>query len=188
MAALIPGGAEQPVRVLDVGGGYGVVASAVLDARPRATLVLQDYSDAMLTEGRARLATYGDRVEFCRSDLMDPGWARDLGGPFDAVVSALAIHNLSDPAVIARVYRDVFSLLRPGGCFFNSDLFFPSGPLLADLYEQASVDDPDWEARVGRADLVDQLRWLREAGFAEVDCISKELYRGLLCAIRDPHL
>jgi tRNA (cmo5U34)-methyltransferase len=174
------------VRVLDVGGGYGMVTSAVLEARPRASVVLLDYSEAMLAEAKARLEGYRDRVEFRCSDLTDPAWTHDLGGPFDAVVSALAIHNLSDPEVIARVYRDICSLLRPGGCFFNSDLIFPSGPLLADLYERASVDDPTWEARVGRAGLVDHLRLLREAGFAEVDCVSKDLYRGLLCAIRGP--
>jgi len=176
---------DQPVRVLDVGGGYGALSSAVLDALPRATVVLQDYSPAMLAQAESRLAGYGDRVRFHVADLTDPAWTQGLDGPFDAVVSALAIHNLFDADAIARVYRDVCSLVRPGGVFLNSDLVHPTGPLLVELYHRDSSGAGDRGPRLARAGgLVDQLRWLGDAGFDEVDCALKELHHAVLVGLR----
>jgi len=172
--------------VLDVGGGYGALSYEVLQARPRTSVVLHDYSAAMITNATERLNCFADRVSYRRSDMADPDWTDDLGGPFDAVVSALAIHNLDDAATIRRVYGDVFSLLRPRGCFFNADLAFPTGPGVADLYRRDPIRDPAWDVHVGPPGLEDQLHWLREAGFCEVDCVSKDCEDTLLCALRSP--
>lgn len=185
MAGLIAGDTDAPVRVLDVGGGYGAVSSAVLDTLPQASVVWQDYSPAMLAQARTRLAGYAGRVEFCLADLTDPGWVVQVGGPFDAVVSALAIHNLFDADVIARVYRDVYTLLRPGGCFLNAELVFPAGELLAGLYERDPARDPDQAVRaVASGGLAQHLAWLSRAGFAEVDCLVKDRQNALLCGLR----
>lgn len=94
MAALIPGGLGDPVRVLDVGGGYGALSLEVLDVRPLATVILHDYSTAMIAKAAERLAGFGDRIAYCTADMAHLGWEDELGGPFDAVVSALAIHNM----------------------------------------------------------------------------------------------
>lgn len=186
VATLLPGGPEDPLRVLDVGGGYGALSYEVLQARPQASVVLHDYSAAMIAKAAERLARFAGRVSYRESDMAGPGWAGDLGGPFDAVVSALAIHNLDDTAAISRVYRDVFSLLRPGGCFFDADLAFPAGPGVADLYRRDPIRDPAWDVHVGPPGLEDHLHWLREAGFCEVDCIWKDCEDTLLWALRSP--
>jgi tRNA (cmo5U34)-methyltransferase len=184
VAALIPPAEGGSLRVLDVGGGYGALAAEVLDQQPEAWVVLQDYSDAMLAQARKRLARFGDRVTYALADMTEPGWANSLGGPFDAVVSALAIHNLDDVEAIQRVYRDIFNVLRPGGCLFNSDLLFPAGPGLADLYRRDPTRDPRWDVYVYPAGLEAQLGWLRDAGFSEVDCVWKDLDQGLLWGLR----
>lgn len=186
VAALIPGGADDPVHVLDVGGGYGVFSYEILAARPHAMVVLHDYSAAMITRAAERLDHFADRVSYRNSDMADPRWAGELGGPFDAVVSALAIHNVDDTATIQRVYRDVFSLLRPGGCFFNSDLAFAAGDGAGDLYRRDPVRDDAWDVHVGHPGLDDHLRWLREAGFCEVECVLKDCEDTLLWALRSP--
>lgn len=102
---------------------------------------------------------------------------------FDAVVSALAIHNIGT-AAIPRVYRDIFTLLRPGGCFFDADLAFPAGPGEADLYRRDPVRDPRWDVYTGLPGLEDHLRWLREAGFSEAACLWKDCEDTLLWALR----
>jgi ubiquinone/menaquinone biosynthesis C-methylase UbiE len=184
MAALIPTHGQQPVQVLDVGGGYGAVSRAVLDTVPTASVVLHDYSAAMIEKAAEQLAGYGERVQFRRADLLDPSWTAEVGGPFDAVVSGLAIHNLAEPEHIARVYRDVYGLLQPGGCFFNVDLAFSTGPALAELYRRDPNRDPNRVVHIDRPGLVDHLRWLADAGFSEVDCIVKDQEQSLLCGIR----
>ena len=57
------------------------------------------------------------------ADLSDPSWVQAVGGPFDGVVSAIAIHNLRDPDVIARIYADIFTVVKPGGA--NLELVLP---------------------------------------------------------------
>jgi hypothetical protein len=72
------------------------------------------------------------------------------------VVSALAIHNLGEPAAIRRVVAEVAGLLGPGGCFFNLDLvldvpFAAAGSALRELYARGAPEHhhhpgPDTEA------------------------------------------
>jgi hypothetical protein len=46
VAALLPATQNPPLRVLDVGGGYGAFSAEVLGQRPDAHVVLHDYSSA----------------------------------------------------------------------------------------------------------------------------------------------
>jgi tRNA (cmo5U34)-methyltransferase len=184
VATLLPLREGGSLRVLDVGGGYGAMTMEVLEERSDAQVVLHDYSDAMIEKAKERLARFGDRVIYARADMNEPGWTNDLGGPFDAVVSALAIHNVDELTTVQRVYRDIFGLLRPGGCLFSLDLLFPEGPGLADLYRRDVTRDPRWDVYVCPAGLETQLGWLRDAGFSEVDCVWKDLDQGLLWGLR----
>lgn len=55
---------------------------------------------------------------------------------------------------------------------------------------EAGSDDAEWEGAVERmsydrcADVESQLRWLREAGFADVDCLFKDRRFAVLVARR----
>jgi ubiquinone/menaquinone biosynthesis C-methylase UbiE len=134
---------DEPSRVLDVGGGWGPVTRCLLDRYPMATVVLHDFSEPMLERARAHLARERNRVRFHQADLRDPTWCDDLGDSFDGVVSSLAIHNVRDAAVIERVYRDLFGIMRRGSVL--ADL---------DLLEGHSV--------------AERRTWLDKAGFASV--------------------
>lgn len=75
-------------------------------------MVLHDYCDAMTGRARERLSRFGDRVSYRRADMSQQGWTAGMGGPFDAVVSALAIRirhrgrSLDPRRVVARWIRD----------------------------------------------------------------------------------
>jgi tRNA (cmo5U34)-methyltransferase len=188
---LLPFESARSIHVLDLGGGYGELARQVLEVFPSSTVVLHDFSVPMIDAARERLAPFGARVDYRLSDLSQPGWGNDLGGPFDAVVSSIAIHNLREPALIRDVYHEVATLVAPGGAFLNLDYIFPRSPLLSELYGRASGGA--WTARATAsagdaepATLENQLRWLLEGGFAEVDCLWKELREALLCGLRAP--
>lgn len=122
LVALLDVPADAPCRVLDVGAGWGPVTGGVLDRYPHATVVAQDFSEPMLNRAVRHLAGKPGRVDFVTADLRDPGWATRLGSPFDAVVSSLAIHNVRDPATIARVYADLYGVLQPGGVLAEVDV------------------------------------------------------------------
>jgi tRNA (cmo5U34)-methyltransferase len=189
-ASVLPFDRARDLRVLDLGGGYGEFARQVLEVFPNSTVVLHDYSAPMIGAARERLASFGERVDYRLSDLGRTGWSDGLGGPFDAVVSSIAIHNLRKPALIREVYREVATVVAPGGAFLNLDYIFPTSPLLSELYAGASgrtgrrpagtASDSEGE----QATLENQLRWLRQASFAEVDCLWKELREVLLCGLQ----
>lgn len=139
--------AGAAARIIDIGGGYGLVTEEVLRAFPAAHVTLQDYSAPMLAAARTRLTAAG-RVDYVVADLLDPDWPERVGGPFDLAVSAIAIHNLREPAAMARCYRGVATLLKPGGRFLDYDLFFDSvGGLAA------------------------HTQWLETAGFSRIECL-----------------
>jgi SAM-dependent methyltransferase len=124
MAKLPPGSSPA---VLDIGAGYGFVTEEVLHAFPTARVTLQDYSQLMLERARERLAAHAGQLSFVLADLTDATWASRVGGPFDLIVSAIAIHNLRKLDAIAACYRGIAGLLKPGAPFLDYDLFSQSG-------------------------------------------------------------
>jgi ubiquinone/menaquinone biosynthesis C-methylase UbiE len=127
---------EAAIDVLDVGAGFGVVTEEVLQAFPAARITLQDYSAPMLDRAQQRLADPAGQLGYVLCDLTDPSWPRQVGGPFDLAVSAIALHNLGDPKKIYACYRAIHGLLRPGGLFLNCDRFVGGvAPHLAELRE-----------------------------------------------------
>jgi tRNA (cmo5U34)-methyltransferase len=137
-------------RILDLGTGTGVTARRVLDRHPHARLVGVDESAAML--GSARLGLPADRVELRVGRLEDPLPA----GPFDLVVSVLAVHHLDGPGKV-DLFRRIHAVLVTAGRFVLGDVVrLPSSE-----GEAAAVNDHD------RPDtLADQLVWLGKAGFS----------------------
>ena len=86
------------------------------------------------------------------ADLTDPL----PGGPFDLVVSALAIHHLEGPDK-ADLFARIAGALRPGGRFVLGDVVIPADPADAVTPVTSDHDRP--------STLADQLRWLGDAGF-----------------------
>ena len=123
LVAAVPFPRDVAIEVIDVGGGSGVIAQAILGAFPRAVVTVQDFSPHMLDNGRARLARYGNRVRTVLSDLRDPAWTKTAGGPFNLAVSGIAIHNLHEMAAIAACYDAVRSLLKECGALLDYDHF-----------------------------------------------------------------
>jgi tRNA (cmo5U34)-methyltransferase len=123
MLSFAPFPRDAELEVLDVGAGYGAVTEEVLRAFSAARVTLQDYSRPMLDRARERLADRSEQLSYVVCDLTDPSWPQQVAGPFDLAVSAIALHNLRDPAKIFACYRAIHDLLKPVGCFLNCDRF-----------------------------------------------------------------
>ena len=165
-------------RVLDLGTGDGRMLGLVLSAAPDANAVGIDASEEMLARARQRFASQR-AVRVRPHDFNDP---LDEPGPFDVVVSGLALHHLEHERKRA-LFGEIHAVLRPGGLFANLDLFAPPNAVVHRAFREAIgrvQDDP--EDRLAK--LHSEIAWLEQAGFAEVDCRFKWLELALITAVR----
>ncbi len=153
-------GEADILDILELGVGTGETARRVLGRHPDARLVAIDESPPMLERARASLPASADLRAARLQDALPIG-------PFDAVVSALAVHHLT-PAEKRDLFARVASLLRPGGVFVLADVVVPDRPEDVVTPIEDGYDLPD------RLD--DQLEWLRAAGLeAEVVWAASDL-------------
>jgi ubiquinone/menaquinone biosynthesis C-methylase UbiE len=193
---MIPHPIDAAIRVLDIGAGYGALAVAVLLDRPLATAVCLDASDAMLKLGKERNAHLMNRMSFIQGSLESAAWLQSVDENFDAVISSRALHHFTEHERRRDIFKEVFSLLRPGGCFINVDNVRAATDSLKERYRRARdeyLDDFVRRSTGGQTNLADvraatpssyhgphhngyleqELAWLKEAGFVDVDCFWK---------------
>lgn len=187
-----PEGAE--VDVLDLGAGTGLFSRLVLGKYPCGRFVLVDVAEKMLDVARERFRDYAGQVRYRVEDYR---YLRE-DERFDLVISALSIHHLADEEK-RTLFDRVHAALRKGGVFLNLDQIRGATPALQQLYcdtwlakvRGAGASEEEVRAGVARrlafdreATLLDQLRWLGEAGFADYDCVYKNYLMGLFYAVK----
>lgn len=169
---------QQTTRFIDLGTGDGRLLALVRTRHSDAKGIGLDSSAPMLDRARERFV--GDSlVELREHDLQ-----RRLPemGMSDAFVSGLAIHHLEDERK-QELFGEVHALLTPGGVFANLDLVLSASSRLHERFrrEIGRVED-DPADRL--AELGEQMGWLRETGFSEVDCHFKWLELALIVAVK----
>lgn len=193
LCSLIPD-PGQPFLVLELACGAGLLAGAILERYPNATLRGMDGSHGMLLTARQHLAPFGDRFLPGKFDLAAKDW-RDPTPTYQAIISSLAIHHLDD-AEKAELFRDLYAMLQPGGALLIADIIRPAGQK-GMAYAAKAYDDtvrrqsleidghPQAFERFERerwnifrypddpidkpSTLYNQLKWLEQAGFQQVD-------------------
>jgi tRNA (cmo5U34)-methyltransferase len=143
----------EALDVLELGIGTGETALRVMELHPGAHLTAIDSSREMLERARTSLPTGDLRLSRLEDPLPE--------GPFDLVVSALAVHHL-DSAGKRDLFQRVAQVLRPAGSFVLADLVVPKR-------EQDAITPVDWVMDLPDR-LEDQVEWLSEAGF-EVELV-----------------
>jgi ubiquinone/menaquinone biosynthesis C-methylase UbiE len=158
LADTIPFEKSATIKILDLGAGYGALTKFLLERFPKATAICHDGSEEMAKLGRERMKEFHGRFAYVIADFSRHGWSRLMPGPFEAVVSSIAIHNVGSPNIIRGIYEDVYTLVQPGGCFLNFDRHEPP--------------------------IKDQMKWLRNAGFKDVRCFWRDDDRALFGGFR----
>jgi tRNA (cmo5U34)-methyltransferase len=164
-------------RVLDLGAGTGLLSELLAARVQPSVLCVVDASQEMLTRAEQRLARWNPLALI--QDLTAPL----PPGPFDAVVSALAVHHLSDvdkKDLIARI----LAVLVPGGVFVNAEQVQGASQWQQQLFETMHLSksralgssEEEIAGAIERmshdrcAPLSRQLEWLRDLGYVRVDC------------------
>jgi tRNA (cmo5U34)-methyltransferase len=187
---------DAPIRILDIGAGYGALAAAVLRDRPTATAVCLDASEAMLKLGPEKNTDLKDRMTFVQGSLESGDWLKSVDGMFDAVISSRALHHFTENQRRRDIFKELFNLVRSGGCFINADNVRAATKSLGERYRAARDEYLDRIVRQSSSGkmtlaqaraatpssyhgphnngvLEEELAWLREAGFVDVDCFWK---------------
>ena len=188
--------AGLPVRtLLDLGAGDGIVTEVVARRQALERSVLVDFSEPMLDAARQRFDGQPQTfdVSYVAGDFRETDWHGDVAqpGPFDAVVSRFAIHHIPDD-LKRNLYQAIFGWLRPGGMFVNIEHVASASPLYADAHDQMMIDGIMASRETGDAESVatayrnrqdsganilapvqDQVEWLRNIGFVDVDIAFK---------------
>jgi len=165
-------------RILDLGSGAGRLLDLVRTKAPHARFVALDFSATMLTELRSRFGA-DPAVEIVDHDFDKP---LPPMGMFDSVISSFAIHHLVHERKRA-LYAEIFDIVSPGGIFCNLEHVASPTPRVHELFLDA-IGWPDEDPSNKLLDLETQLKWLREIGFADVDCYWKWRELALFCGAK----
>ena len=172
-----------PLRVIDLGCGTGTVAAKILENFPGAQVTCIDLAGNMISLAQSRLARYS-QMKYVVADFRD----FDFVDKYDVVASSLALHHLVSSEDKQDFYRRIYESLDSGGVFYNADVVLASNESMQAVYMNAwrrymsgSISGDEIESKWIQkfreedhpAKLIDQLTWMTEIGFVDVDVIWK---------------
>jgi ubiquinone/menaquinone biosynthesis C-methylase UbiE len=106
---------SRKIAVLELGTGTGALALDLLKHFPRATYSGIDFSSKMLEVASHRLRKCDKRVTLQNVDLNKV----KVAGRYDLIISLFTIHHVFNKK---KLVKNLYSLLKPGGCFFYADV------------------------------------------------------------------
>ena len=196
---LIPAQLDEVFTIVELASGGGELARAILERYSRCHYIALDGSVRMRERLGEVLAPFAERVEILPFTLEDQEWRSALPTPLRCVLSSLCVHHLSDEGK-RQLFRAMVASIEPGGALLLADIVEPATPKIAQLFAQQYDEIVQRQSRekygdlrgyevfytlqwnyftydYGKPDsfdtpslLSDQLHWLSEAGFTQVDC------------------
>jgi tRNA (cmo5U34)-methyltransferase len=179
----IPFNNDKEIKVMDLGCGTGTIAKKIKEKFPNAQLTCLDLSENMIEMAKLKLANFSD-VNYQVADFYN----FDFSKKYDVIVSSLALHHLITAEDKQMFYRKNYQALATDGVFYNADVVLGATDQLQEGYmgkwieymsqscSQAEIENK-WLVKYREEDnpakLIDQINWLDEIGFADVDVVWK---------------
>ncbi len=169
--------------VLDLGGGTGALAEAILESGTGGAVELIDVDREMLAQARTRLGRFGERVRFTEGSFL--GALPRCNG----VAASLALHHVPTLDDKETLYRRIHEALESGGVFVNADATMPTDPVASEATWSAWADHmvrqgiarerafqhfEDWAEEDTYFALEEELAAVEAAGF-DAECVWREL-------------
>ncbi|WP_134703097.1 class I SAM-dependent methyltransferase [Ammoniphilus sp. YIM 78166] len=172
---------DDSPNILDIGAGTGLFSAFMLKKYPNANLTLIDISEKMLEVAKSRFLNHPN-VKYITDDYTK----YNFDETYDLVISSLSIHHLTNTEK-KDLYRHIFTTMKSNSLFINADQVLGDTPYLDSLYKE------EWRRKVENSKLSkeeilnayertkldkmstldEQLNWLKEIGFTDLDCIYK---------------
>ncbi len=163
--------------IIDLGGGTGSLAEAILDRFLQCSVLVRDIDPAMLSVAQARLSRFANRFE------VEPGSFSDPLPCADGVVAAFALHHIRTLDEKTAVYCRIRNAIRSGGVFLNTDAV--SGPFWPSIreewakfmasrgfsLEQAYQNLENWATEDVYFSVREELGAMAEGGFEHPECL-----------------
>ena len=161
-------------KVIDLGGGTGSLAEAILSRLPEIHVEIWDVDPQMMELARERLSSFGNRATVREQSFLEKM------DPCDAVVASIALHHIPKMETKRDVYANIYSALRTHGVFLNADATIDdTEPGRAAMYRwwsrfmgtkgisetEAYKLFDEWAAEDTYQPLTDELAALGKAGF-----------------------
>ena len=193
---IIPFPKESKIRVLDLGAGTGLFSKFIIDKYPNAEFVLYDVADKMLEVARDRFKDNLNKFEFIVDDYKNIKTKKI--GSFDLIISSLSIHHLENSEK-QKLFKASFDVLNKKGVFINVDEIKGETDYTQKLYwnnwlqkiRDNKIPEDQIEASIQRrkkydreSTLFDQIKWLKQAGFSDVDCVYKNYFIGIFFGMK----
>lgn len=182
----------HPETILDLGCGTGNLVEAALKHFPKSTIHALDISADILNECKSRFVGV-DNVQYHQQDFNQINFPPQS---FDLIISTISIHHIKDNEK-SILYKKIFELLKPGGCFVFADQTRGSN---LEIYEKhiqrwkeeafkLGSSEENWQLWMQHQDAHDyhapvawHLKQLEGCGFIENDVIWKNLLWAVLFA------
>jgi tRNA (cmo5U34)-methyltransferase len=179
----IPFNHQDSIRVLDLGCGTGTISKNLKEIFPNAKVSCLDLAENMIEMAKIKLNRYNNI-----DDITGDFYHFKFSEKYDVIISSLALHHLVTDNDKIEFYKKIYESLNSGGVFFNADVVLGSNDYLQDLYlkkwkefmnQSVSMDEienkwiPASREEDNPAKLIDQLNWLHDIGFKDVDVIWK---------------
>lgn len=184
--------APKHQSILDIGAGTGLLTSLVCQVYPEAVYTLIDLSPEMIGVAKQRFEKLSHFTY-----VVDDYTTHEFEGKFDLIISSLSIHHLEDEEKKV-FFKKVYSLLNDQGVFVNGDQFISRNPTIEariqkkwiegiersglsteeknKAYQRMKIDKP--------ATVENNILWLEEAGFTEVELLYKYGPFGVISGLR----
>ena len=183
LLAAIPYNPETSFKVIDLGCGTGTISRKMIDTFPNVQITCIDIAENMLKLARHKLGDH-KKANFILADLNDFSFDQS----YDVIVSSLALHHLISIEDKIEFYIKIYDALSPGGIFYNADVVLASCEFLQQVYiekwkefmsKQVSIEEientwlPNYYREDHPAPLLEQLSWLEDIGFIDIDVLWK---------------
>jgi len=174
---------DDPIKILELGIGTGNLANKILKRFPHAQLVGVDHNKEMIELAAQKLQNFSPRFTLAEEDISNISLEAHQ---YNVAVSLLSIHHLTDSQK-RGLFKKVYLALKPKGIFINGDFVISESEIVniesAEMEKEfmlsQGVEEKGLLTSGGKvcaeddipATVENQLKWLRNAGFDETECV-----------------
>jgi spermidine synthase len=182
--------------IIELGGGTGALAHAVLTKLPTVQMEIWDIDANMLAIAAERLQKFSTRVT-----LREKSFAERLD-QCDAVIATLSLHHIPTLEAKRAVYQNIFEALTSPGIFLNGDCTIdptePAHSVIVSYWldfmaahgiseEEGRKHLMEWSKEDTYQQIYDELVALAQAGFQRPDVFWRQGPFGVYGAIKAAH-